>query len=183
MDSPDPLHRRSIAVAALSTVVEWYDFTLYLYFSTVLARVFFGPGPESLAATLGEAAAGRLGPLVFRRYRRHRAQAAALQPPVAGHATGSISMTCYGLEAGFAGGEAEGAATVPEGFPPSRPTYGEMARVTGLEPATSGVTGRRSNQLSYTRVGAGELCAGPSPVNRGAPRFRQQCGFAVRTHS
>ena len=25
-----------------------------------------------------------------------------------------------------------------------------MARVTGLEPATSGVTGRRSNQLSYT---------------------------------
>jgi hypothetical protein len=26
----------------------------------------------------------------------------------------------------------------------------EMAGVTGLEPATSGVTGRRSNQLSYT---------------------------------
>ena len=39
-------------MAAFSTIVEWYDFTLYLYFSTVLARVFFGPGAGSLAATL-----------------------------------------------------------------------------------------------------------------------------------
>ena len=31
-----------------------------------------------------------------------------------------------------------------------------LARVTGLEPATSGVTGRRSNQLSYTRNGRGQ---------------------------
>ena len=33
--------------------------------------------------------------------------------------------------------------------------FKKMARVTGLEPATSGVTGRRSNRLSYTRVEPG----------------------------
>lgn len=41
-----------MAIAALSTVVEWYDFTLYLYFATVLSRVFFGGGAQSLLATL-----------------------------------------------------------------------------------------------------------------------------------
>lgn len=40
-------------VAAFSTVVEWYDFTLYLYFATVLSRVFFGEGAAALAGTLG----------------------------------------------------------------------------------------------------------------------------------
>ena len=36
-----------------------------------------------------------------------------------------------------------------------------MARLTGLEPATSGVTGRHSNQLSYNRASAcvGSSCA------------------------
>jgi MFS transporter, MHS family, proline/betaine transporter len=45
--------RASLAIAAFSTIVEWYDFTLYLYFATVLARVFFGPGESSLLVTLG----------------------------------------------------------------------------------------------------------------------------------
>ena len=49
-----------------------------------------------------------------------------------------------------------------------------MAGVTGLEPATSGVTGRRSNQLSYTPVaraprGGLILClpGGVNPAMRG----------------
>lgn len=48
-----PLSRGSLAIAAFSTIVEWYDFTLYLYFATVLSRVFFGPSEASLLATLG----------------------------------------------------------------------------------------------------------------------------------
>ena len=47
------LPARSLAVAAFSTIVEWYDFTLYLYFATVLARVFYGGGGGSLLRTLG----------------------------------------------------------------------------------------------------------------------------------
>src|SRR5689334_19721818 len=53
-DVQDPvLPARSLAVAAFSTIVEWYDFTLYLYFATVLARVFYGGGNGSLLLTLG----------------------------------------------------------------------------------------------------------------------------------
>jgi MHS family proline/betaine transporter-like MFS transporter len=42
-----------LAIAAFSTIVEWYDFTLYLYFATVLSRVFFDGGAAGLLATLG----------------------------------------------------------------------------------------------------------------------------------
>lgn len=58
-----------MVIAGLSTVVDWYDFTLYLYFSTVLARVFFGTGPQSMTETLGGFAIAYLmrpvGALVF----------------------------------------------------------------------------------------------------------------------
>ena len=71
---------RSLAIAAFSTIVEWYDFTLYLYFATVLARVFYGGGSASLLLTLGGFAIAYLmrplGALFFshigdRRGRRH----------------------------------------------------------------------------------------------------------------
>jgi MHS family proline/betaine transporter-like MFS transporter len=53
-----------MAIAAISTVVEWYDFTLYLYLATVLSRVFFGGMKGSLVITLaGFALAYLLRPL------------------------------------------------------------------------------------------------------------------------
>jgi MHS family proline/betaine transporter-like MFS transporter len=36
-------------------VVEWCDFTLYLYFATVLSRVFFGGSDNPLLAMLATA--------------------------------------------------------------------------------------------------------------------------------
>ena len=58
-----------MGIAAFSTIVEWYDFTLYLYFATVLSRVFFGPGEASLVITLGGFAVAYLmrplGAIVF----------------------------------------------------------------------------------------------------------------------
>jgi MHS family proline/betaine transporter-like MFS transporter len=47
-----PISLGSTLIAAFSTIVEWYDFTLYLYFATVLSRVFFGGGAQSLLITL-----------------------------------------------------------------------------------------------------------------------------------
>src|SRR4051794_1059799 len=80
MASQAPMSRGSMAIAAFSTIVEWYDFTLYLYFATVLSRVFFGGGANSLLLTLGGFAIAYLmrplGAIVFghvgdRKGRRH----------------------------------------------------------------------------------------------------------------
>ena len=53
-----------MVIAGVSTIVEWYDFTLYLYLATVLSRVFFGGAQGSLVVTLaGFALAYLLRPL------------------------------------------------------------------------------------------------------------------------
>lgn len=61
--------RTSMFIAGFSTVVEWYDFTLYLYFATVISRVFFGDGAMSLMMTLAGFAVSYLmrpiGAMVF----------------------------------------------------------------------------------------------------------------------
>ncbi len=49
-----------------------------------------------------------------------------------------------------------------------------MAGVTGLEPATSGVTGRRSNQLSYTPAFGGRFLALPHPPVKGFFQRRER---------
>src|SRR3954463_7540019 len=53
MNPTSSMSRGSMGIAAFSTIVEWYDFTLYLYFATVLSRVFYGGGAQSLLITLG----------------------------------------------------------------------------------------------------------------------------------
>ncbi len=65
---------------------------------------------------------------------------------------GSLPEAGFGARiAPLPGGE----ATLPERIGWCRmglPLRAGMARATGLEPATSGVTGRHSNQLSYARA-------------------------------
>jgi MHS family proline/betaine transporter-like MFS transporter len=52
-ESQEEMSRGSMVIAAFSTIVEWYDFTLYLYLATLLSRVFFGGGAAALVTTLG----------------------------------------------------------------------------------------------------------------------------------
>jgi len=63
--------RASLLIAAFSTIVEWYDFTLYLYLANSLSRIFFGGGKAGVATALGGFAIAYLmrplGAIVFGR--------------------------------------------------------------------------------------------------------------------
>lgn len=151
------LSRASLAVAACSTIIEWYDFTLCLYFATVLSRVFFGPGETSLLTALGGFAVSYLmrplGALVFGhigdRHGRRRMMlwsmalmtgamlATALLPTYAqfGAAAGWFLLLLRCLMAFSVGGEYTGVvAYLLEGAEPSRRGF-----VTSLAAAASEV--------------------------------------------
>lgn len=63
------ISRGRLAIAVVSTIVEWYDFTLFLYLSSVLSRVFFGDSATGVLMTLATFAVSYLlrpvGGLVF----------------------------------------------------------------------------------------------------------------------
>ena len=136
------LPRASIAIAAFSTVVEWYDFTLYLYLATVISRVFF-TGAASVLITLGGFAVAYLmrpvGAMVFGhigdRHGRRRTMllsmalmtgamlATALLPTYAqiGPAAGILLLFLRCIMGFSVGGEYTGVvAYLLEGSPPSR---------------------------------------------------------------
>lgn len=95
MQQQRPMSRRSIAIAAASTVVEWYDFTLYLYFATVLARLFF-PGGGGLVTALGGFALAYLmrpiGAVVFGHFGDTRGRRPAMLTSMA-LMTGAMALT------------------------------------------------------------------------------------------
>jgi MFS transporter, MHS family, proline/betaine transporter len=137
------LPARSLGVAAFSTIVEWYDFTLYLYFATVLSRVFYGGGAKSLLLTLGGFAIAYLmrplGALFFGRIGDRRGRRRMMLTSVA-MMTGAMLVTALlpthasiGIAAGWlllllrcvmgfsVGGEYTGVvAYLLEGAPPRR---------------------------------------------------------------
>ena len=159
-----------MAIAALSTVVEWYDFTLYLYFATVLARLFF-PGGGGLVLALGGFALAYLmrpiGALVFGhigdRLGRRPAMLAsmalmtacmavtALLPTAAriGPPAGALLIAVRCVMGFSVGGEYTGVvAYLLEGAPPAR-----RGLVTSLAAAASEIGGLLAVGISALTVG------------------------------
>jgi MHS family proline/betaine transporter-like MFS transporter len=153
------LSRSSMVIAAASTIVEWYDFTLCLYFASVLSRVFFGPGAGSLLTALAGFAVSYLlrplGAVVFghigdRQGRRRMMLlsmavmtaamlATALLPTYAqwGAAAGWLLLVLRCLMAFSVGGEYTGVvAYLLEGAAPGRRGF-----ITSLAAAASEVGG------------------------------------------
>ncbi|MFT4055683.1 MAG: MFS transporter [Novosphingobium sp.] len=164
--------RRSLVLAALSTVVEWYDFTLFLYMATVLSRVFFpaeGAQDAVLTALLGFAMAYLMRPvgaLVFGHFGDRRGRRATLLAsmammtlamlltallPTAAQIGPLAGVLLLGLRCvmGFAvGGEYTGVvAYLLEGAPAHRRGF-----VTSLAAATSEVGGLLAAGLAALTV-------------------------------
>ena len=153
-----PLGRRSLALAALSTVVEWYDFTLYLYLATVLSRVFF-LGEAAVMTTLAGFAMAYLmrpaGAMVFGHFGDRHGRRTTLLASMALMTAAMLATACLPTAAqigpmagvlllllrcvmGFAvGGEYTGVvAYMLEGAQPGR-----RGLVTSLAAATSEIGG------------------------------------------
>lgn len=52
LDNHESVSKGSLAVAGMSTIIEWYDFTLFLYFTGVISRVIYGGGTGGTGAAL-----------------------------------------------------------------------------------------------------------------------------------
>ncbi|MGH7882723.1 MAG: hypothetical protein ACREN8_07430 [Candidatus Dormibacteraceae bacterium] len=52
--------RQSLLIAAFGTIIEWYDFSLYLYMAPILTRVFFGGDKRDPALTFSAVAASAI---------------------------------------------------------------------------------------------------------------------------
>ncbi len=92
--------RRAAAMVAvgLSTVVEWYDFTLCLYFAPTLARVFFGRDDMALGKTLAGFAIAYLmrpfGAILFGLFGDRRGRRPTL---LASMAAMTLAMLCLAM--------------------------------------------------------------------------------------
>ena len=159
LDSHRNVSRGSLTVAGMSTVIEWYDFTLYGYLTPVISKVFFGGGAKGVAATLlifaasyllrpvGAAFFGHLGDRIGRRpvllwsmgLMTAAMLATALLPTYAqvGALAGWLMLLLRCLMSFSVGGEYSGVITyLVEGSEPKRRGF-----VTSLASAASEVGG------------------------------------------